>query len=239
MRVLVAPFLALAALAAPTAAQIVPQPGLENPRLQTVLWQAGEEIWLTALPATGLTVVLERGEQISSVTLADPSRLDVRISAERDSFLLFPRQPGDLGSVVVATDRRNYRFTLRTGNDLLAAYLVQLAYADTAPQSYDAAPTSPVELAAGPVWPYRLKGDKVVQPLSVRDDGRHTFIEFAQDAPLPAIFAIGATGDEQLVNGYMRGDRFVIDRVWSELVFRIDKKRATARREPQPEGGNG
>ena len=49
--------LALAAtlMASPVAAQLVPQPQADSPRLQRVTWQQGETIHLTALPETGLT----------------------------------------------------------------------------------------------------------------------------------------------------------------------------------------
>ena len=67
-------------------------------------------------------------------------------------------------------------------------------------------------------------------------------IEYAPGQSLPAVFAIGPTGDEEVVDGYMRDGLFVIDRVHEELVFRIDKAKATARRHartaPQ-DGGEG
>lgn len=89
------------------------------------------------------------------------------------------------------------------------------------------------------LWNYRLKGDRTVLPQSISDDGRQTHIRFAPKQSLPAIFAIGPTGNEEVVNGHMRNDVFVIDRVHAELVFRIDKDKATARRNDRPEGDNG
>jgi len=44
------------------------------------------------------------------------------------------------------------------------------------------------------------------------------------------VFGIGYNGEEEVVDGYMRDGVFTIDRVYGELVFRIDKKRARARR---------
>tara|TARA_Y100000815_G_scaffold64543_1_gene53140 strand:+ start:2327 stop:2740 length:414 start_codon:yes stop_codon:yes gene_type:complete len=87
-----------------------------------------------------------------------------------------------------------------------------------------------------PQWSYRVRGTDALKPASVRDDGEKTYIRFAPDQLLPAIFAISPTGDETLTNGYMRGEEFVLDRVWQELVFRIDGKKATARRNEQPDG---
>ena len=84
--------------------------------------------------------------------------------------------------------------------------------------------------ATAPKGIYRLRGDRSVRPLQIGDDGTRTRILFAPGQALPAIFAIGPTGDEEVVNGYMRGDAFEIDRVYERLVFRIDKDKATARR---------
>ncbi|TCD04346.1 hypothetical protein EYB45_08915 [Erythrobacteraceae bacterium CFH 75059] len=79
---------------------------------------------------------------------------------------------------------------------------------------------------------YRLSGDGAVRPLRVTDDGVRTTVAFAPEQALPAVFAIGPTGEELVVNGYMRGDAYVIDRIHDQLVFRIDRARATARRLP-------
>lgn len=85
-------------------------------------------------------------------------------------------------------------------------------------------------------WSYRLRGRDTLKPVGIRDDGEKTYILFSPDQLLPAIFAISPTGDETLTNGHMRGAVFVLDRVWDELVFRIDGKKATARRNEMPDG---
>ena len=89
---------------------------------------------------------------------------------------------------------------------------------------------------AGRWWSYQVRGADALKPASVRDDGEKTYIRFSPDQLLPAIFAISPTGDETLTNGYMRGEDFVLDQVWEELVFRIDRKKATAKRNEQPDG---
>lgn len=221
---------------APLTAEVIPEPAGGNPRIQTVRWQPGETIQLTALPATGLTVMFEPGEQIAGVEV-DASLVDARVSAERDALLLLPLREGALGLLRVSTARRAYIFTLRTGRDLMAAYLVRF---DSAPPALATAsiaspflPATAPPTTPAPRSSWRIKGDREVQPAQISDDGARTYITFADGSALPAIFALGPTGEEQVVNGYMRGGRFVIDQVWSELVFRIDAKKATARRQAQ------
>lgn len=223
-------------ISTPLVAEIIPEPGDATPRIQTVRWQPGETIQLTALPATALTVLFEPGEQVTGVE-ADSSLVDARISSERDALLLLPLREGALGLLRVSTAGRSYEFSLRTGRDLMAAYLVRF---ESRPPALAAAPMPapmpPAMMPSSPTdqtWTWRIKGDRAVQPAQITDDGVRTYITFTEGSALPAIFALGPTGEEQVVNGYMRGDRFVIDQVWSELVFRIDARKATARRQVQ------
>ena len=234
--------LAVVLLCAPLAAEIIPEPGTDNPRIQTVRWQPGETIQLTALPATGLTIVFEPGEQVTAFD-ADASLLDTRISSDRDGLLLLPLREGTLGLLRVSTSQRSYVFSVRTGRDLMAAYLVRLegtpSAVGTAATPVPMTPAIASPLPGSSSWSYRLRGDRAVQPAQVIDDGSRTYITFTEGSALPAIFAVGPTGDELLVNGYMRGNRFIIDQVWSELVFRIDAKKATARRQLTADNGRG
>ena len=235
--------LALFLISTPLAAEVIPEPGIASPRIQTVRWQAGETIQLTALPGTGLTLMFEPGETITSVD-ADPALLTTRISGERDALLITPLREGALGGVHVTTARRSYAFSMRTGNDLMAAYLVR--FENGTPAALAAAPVpKPMPPAfmpptgTGQTWTYRVKGDRAVQPASITDDGARTYISFAEGAALPAIFAVGPTGAEQVVNSYMREGRLVIDQVWSELVFRVDASKAVARRSAKPDSAHG
>jgi type IV secretion system protein VirB9 len=223
MRLLFACVLALPVAAA---GQVLPRAEGTDPRLQTIAWIEGREVTLTAMPKTALTVMLEPGEKVLRVTIEDEARLTVQVSSERDSLLLLPQDDLEDLRLRVQTDRRTYPFRVQTEASLLAAYLVRFTHGPAA-----RAPGGPA--TAGPTggtWTYRLKGDASVFPASITDDGVRTTIAFGPDQPLPAIFAIGPTGEEEVVNGYMRGGHFVIDRVYRELVFRIDDDRARALR---------
>lgn len=46
---------------------------------------------------------------------------------------------------------------------------------------------------------YRLHGKRAIRPIAIDDDGTKTYMAFAPDRPLPAIFAIDALGREPLV----------------------------------------
>lgn len=230
--------LGLLACGVPLVAQTFPTPGPETPRIQSAEWRPGEQLVLTALPQTALTVMLEPGERIQRATLGGSPAWQVAISAEEDSFQVTPGPGAVPASLSIETDRRAYSFLLETGDGLQAAYLVRLQFGPAQPEY-----RPPVQAQAfadaiaglGPTW--RLRGDRAVRPVSIRDDGMKTVIEYAPGQALPAVFAIGPTGDEEVVDGYMRDGLFIIDRVHQELVFRIDRAKATATRSARAAAG--
>ena len=98
-------------------------------------------------------------------------------------------------------------------------------------QIVGASTTSPASITG-----YRLSGEKSLRPSRIGDDGIHTYIEWTENQALPAVFAVNALGEEEMVDGYMRQDIFTIDRVHERLVFRIGKKLAKAERAVQRVG---
>ena len=77
---------------------------------------------------------------------------------------------------------------------------------------------------------YKLSGAAPIRPSLIWDDGQKTFLDWPENIEAPAIFAIDAAGHESLVNSYYRDGRFVIDAVYSRLLFRLDRLTAQADR---------
>lgn len=227
------PLLCLLGWPASLAAQLMPQPSDETPRIQTVQFVQGAPVLLTMLPDTPLTIMLEPAQSISSVTPGDGDDFKIRVAADRGSFMILPTPEARAGTLDIATQNRAYTFLLRVEASHAAALVVRFVDLPALHQTSDNPEDhNPVSLET---WHYRMRGDRDVRPANVTDDGFKTRISYAPGQALPAVFAIGPTGEEEVVNGYMRGDVFVIDRVFGELVFRIDEDKATARRNESPE----
>ena len=77
---------------------------------------------------------------------------------------------------------------------------------------------------------YRLRGDAPIRPSLIWDNGEKTFLDWPEGSDAPAIFAIDTSGKESLVNSYYRDGRFVIDAVYTRLLFRLDHLTARADR---------
>lgn len=224
---------AFAATSASLAAQVSPVPSFDDPRLQTVSYQPSQTVRLVAFPGANLTVMLLPGDAIERATVSDRNAFDVRIANTHDSLNIMPLRTDALATLFVETAQRRYQFELDTGEGLAAAYVVRFVQPRTPegpPQALAAA--EPPEITGQ----YKLSGANVLRPTRIGDDGERTYIEWGEYQPLPAVFGIGPTGQEEAVDGYMRSGVFTIDRVYSELVFRIDKERAKARRLRESDG---
>jgi type IV secretion system protein VirB9 len=193
-------------------------------RIETVTFHEGEVVPLHSAIGNGLTIVFAPGEQVLAFDAADPSAIGVDTLARVDSLFVktlhLPKDP----KFTVRTQLRNYIFSLESGSSNTAALIVRFDY-DHITSSSDSAP-EPVVSAPQ----YRITGEKSLQPSRISDDGVHTFLEWPVDQALPAVFAVNAFGDEEIVDAYMRAGVFTIDRVHSKLIFRIDRKSAKAER---------
>ncbi|QDK35983.1 TrbG/VirB9 family P-type conjugative transfer protein [Sphingomonas sp. IC081] len=173
------------------------------------------------------TLMFRQGEQIASVILSDPTGFNVMVSGSGDSLALRAMRPSAFGVMSVRTNMRSYEFELTAGTPQSVPAVVLLV--NPPPPSF--APPPVVQGQAGDhAFTYRLTGNKTLQPTSIRDDGMKTYIEWQGDRAMPAIFALGPTGEEQMVDGYVRGGIYTIDRVYETLIFRIDKEAAKATR---------
>lgn len=222
----------LAALAAvPATAQIMPAPSREDPRLHEVRFAAGEPIRVLTPPGNDMTVMLEPGERIDDISIGNHAAYQITISDARDSFLLhtsmviFQNAPPPEVTVSIATDQRRYEFLLNSAPGNPPVHVLRFTY-DRSRKNNSGKVSAPPEQ-------YKLSGKRELRPTSIRSDGRKTFIQWAPDQSIPAVFGLDRLGREEMVDGYMRGGIFTIDRVHDRLVFRIDDSKAEAARSGQ------
>ena len=198
-----------------------------DPRLLSVQFSERGVVRLTTASETIQTVLFAPGEMIRSVLLTHPAAYAVTISGTGDSLALTPK--GLPANVVmsVQTALRSYEFELTPGSAAAAPNVVRFSYRAQAVQ-----PPRPIEaIPQSPGVTYKISGNGDIRPSLIRDDGAKTYIVWRDDQPIPAVLAIGPGGKEEMVDGYIRGGIFTIDRVYRQITFRIDDKVAEARRE--------
>lgn len=209
----------------PLAAQVRPQaPAGGDPRVQSVEYRADQVVSLDVAPGYQLMLEFAPDERIESVAVGDSAAWQVTPNRGGDRVFVKPLQslPSNL---TVVTSARLYTFELNPlfGPSPEMAYVVRFTYPAVAAETADAGPAT----LAGR---YRLSGARALRPSRISDDGNHTYIEWPRDRALPAVYALDERGQEELVNGMMRDDLYVIDAVVPRLVFRIDSDVARAER---------
>ncbi|MEY2942293.1 MAG: hypothetical protein RLY97_307 [Pseudomonadota bacterium] len=215
-------------LATTAQAQMELPPSGDDARIRLIAPPAGQIVPLQTTLGSALTVILPPTELIQSVILGDTTAYQVKVSGPRDALFILPTRPAPNTAMRVNTNLRAYEFVLSSAPDVNAPYLVRMmppaAVTGVVVQEPAAIPT-PDNPAT-----YRLAGNKDLRPSHIHDDGARTYIEWAPSQAIPAIFAMDRFGNEEMVDGHMRGGAYTIDRIYDELVFRIDKVTATARR---------
>jgi type IV secretion system protein VirB9 len=221
----------LALLGPSAAAQVRPQPGYGDARMQTIDYRRDQVVQIEGAPGYQVLIALAPDEQIQNVALGDSGAWQVVANQSGNMLFVRPTQDGVSTNMTVITSARFYSFDLVPANGA-PPYEVRFRYPAEPGMGLSGEAVGAIDL----IGLYRLSGTKSMWPSRINDDGAKTYIEWPHDAALPAVFVIDENGRERLANGNMRGDLYVIDSVAEQLLFRIDRKTARAKRY-LPKGG--
>ena len=217
--------LAALVLAVPAHAAQVPAPGRLDARIRVVEYNADEVVRVTGFPGYQITVQFAADERIENVALGDS--MSWQVTPNKKANLLFVKPMASSGStnMSVVTDRRNYNFELVAKPARLASrseltFNLRFKYAQPPAPVVKFAEAEPQLPPEKWIFAYKFKGSKANVPARIYDDGRSTYLQLADGAPTPAIFAVGADKRETLVNFTVKGQAIVVDRVSPHLVLR-------------------
>lgn len=192
-------------------------------RFQTLDYEAGRVFPLGVAAGYQLTIALAPDEKVQSVALGDSANWAVNVDRGGNHLFVKLAQEASSTNMTVITNVRVYAFDLRPVSDSSQMpYSLHFNY----PTGLDAGSAGPRAILGR----YDLSGARNLRPSAMSDDGVHVFIQWPGSADLPAVYAVDARGQENLVNGAMRGDQFVVDGVAGAFVFRIDQQVARAKR---------
>jgi type IV secretion system protein VirB9 len=229
------------------APQVVAKPA--DPRIRVIDYDPDQIYSVTGHTGYQMTIEFEPDEKIETVGIGDSSGWQVTPNGNATLLFLKPMAVVPLTNMALITNKRRYNLELssRSGTKVNRdeiTYVLRFRLPAPPPVLISALPDENlVTQIPQEMWNrnYRFEGSKELVPEEIFDDGRYTFIRFAENLETPAIFAVSGAEDENLVNSNLRGQYVMIDRVSAQIVLRHGKlvtrlhNEAFATAEPGPD----
>lgn len=157
-------------------------------------------------------------------------------------IVLKPQVAGLDTNLLITTDRRAYYLRLQSKPE---DYVARVAFSypedenakwqeQIAKQKQQEQKSTIVESPKNPAdslcFDYRIKAKSdAIKPLRVFDDGHKTFIQISgetQTREAPVLVVIGADGKQEMVNYRVKGDMYIVDRLFdrAEMILGTGKK---------------
>ena len=153
-------------------------------------------------------------------------------------ILVKPIAPNLSTNLVIATDKRAYHLEMRSFRETYMAAISwtypqdQLAKRRTDAMRASEAAEFVVAPSINPdrlQFRYEIEGDRPHwRPVRAFDDGEQVFIQFPEaiaQGEAPPLFVLSREGKPELVNYRMRGNYYVVDRLFSAAELRLGEKR--------------
>ncbi|MBU6298886.1 MAG: P-type conjugative transfer protein TrbG [Alphaproteobacteria bacterium] len=191
---------------------------------------------LYAAPQEVTDIILQPGETLSAISAGDTVRWTVGDTTSGSGptrqvhVLVKPFAAGLKTNLVILTDRRTYHLELESTAHVAMAAISWRYPNDSlvAAKSGAASDTSAVIDSGIDLehlnFDYKISGDSPPwRPLRAFDDGRKVYVEFPAtiaQGDAPPLFVQGQSGSE-LVNYRMRGNYYVVDRLFGAAELRL------------------
>jgi type IV secretion system protein VirB9 len=195
---------------------------------------------LYAAPEQVTDITLETGETLIAVSSGDTVRWVIGDTVsgsgetKRVHILVKPFAPNLRTNMVITTDRRAYHLALQSTKDTAMAALswtypgdaLTAIKARNARAEAAAATTVESGLALDKLrFRYAISGDQPAwKPIRAFDDGSKVYIEFParlDQGEAPPLFLVGADGTAELVNYRVRGNWYIVDRLFAAAELRL------------------
>jgi len=208
--------------------------------VQVYPYSAGALYRLYAAPEEVSDIGLQPGEQLVAISAGDTVRWVVGDTSsgtgegKQVHVLVKPVAPDLSTNLVITTDRRTYHLSLESTphtsmaaiswtypQDRLVMLQRQNARADQLQPMDQGLSVDKLQFR------YAISGDNAPwKPLRAFDDGNKVYIEFPariDQGEAPPLFVVGPTGESELVNYRVRGNYYIVDRLFGAAELRLGK----------------
>ena len=209
--------------------------------IQVYPYTEGALYRLYAAPERVSDIALQPGEKLTSVSAGDTVRwvigdtLSGTGDNQRTHVLVKPFAPGLTTNLVITTDRRSYHLQLDS-TEKTAMAAISWTYASdqlTTLRRQNAVAEAALPIASNLAlenirFRYAVTGDNPPwKPVRAFDDGHKVYIEFPRridQGEAPPLFVVGTDGGSELVNYRMRGNYYIVDRLFAAAELRLGAK---------------
>ncbi len=211
-------------------AEVYPARGHGDARIRTAAYRDDEVYRIHGFVGFQVDLEFERGETFVGLAAGDIEGLS--FVAQDNHLFLKPRVASVGTNLTVLTSRREYHLYYSATaarpdqEDPDLVYAVRFEY-PAPPRSKTEASHQAIEerLERAPAAraqnaDYWYCGAPALRPVAASDDGVHTWLRFAAQAELPAIFVRNEDGSESLLNFDIEAGEVVIHRVARRFVVR-------------------
>ncbi|RYG58066.1 MAG: hypothetical protein EON56_00785, partial [Alphaproteobacteria bacterium] len=215
-------------------AEVGTVPSASDARIQTVRFTGDNIIRIAAAEGVVTTIELSKSEAIKDFAMGDRDAWHAAVNG--NLFVIKPKDVKADTNLTLFTNRRSYLFQLKTThrNARNVAYWVRLQYPESDHATAEARALAKQEadrrqlkadlkasgLEGNLNYNYWIVGPNELQPLSMHDNGRQTYMLFSAANPLPAAFVIEPDGTESLVDYHVEDDTMVLHRVVPRVILR-------------------
>jgi type IV secretion system protein VirB9 len=212
---------AILALAAAPALAVEPHPGAGDPRIFEVMYDPSDVVELKGVLGYQFSLEFDPNEHIETVAIGDALGWQVTPNRKANLLIVKPQAKRPDTNMTVVTNLRRYNFQLSVREKAPAKsipYSVRFLYPPVAVAVVEppAPPPPPIDRNHA----YSYQGSTKSLPTRLFDDGQSTYFAFADDADLPAIYAVETDGGEAVVNSHILAGYIVVDRTAPGFVLR-------------------
>jgi type IV secretion system protein VirB9 len=219
----------LLATALPAWADQTTTPSASDKRIRFTDYDPYDVLTIWTRVGADTLVVFESGEKVLDLGGGDTDAWDIGVIKAGNGFMIKPKATSPNTSVHVVTDRRVYNLDLKLvprnqGNFLTVWYRYPKEEAESRAAAQREQRTQQL-LAAGPAAgrrneSYSAQGADDTAPEAAWDDGTKTYLRFAPNRTIPAVYYVAEDSKEHLANFTVSGATLQIDRVARKFVLR-------------------
>jgi len=210
----------------------------------TLTWHEHETFPVPIKVGMFTTIAFPKDEPVQQFAVSNPKAVELQVNAQANVAMLKLTQPVTVVATVVTTKHIyymnvepsagawyqgvNWAFDAEQGfgTSTFGGGLYQAATATAAPQPETASTGPDNALFTGqPNFDYTIVGDAPFKPVAVWDNGRFTWVQFANNVQeLPALFAKGANGLE-IVNYtiHNHNTQMLVNRLMPQFELKLGK----------------